>query len=198
MRIGVFGGTFDPPHLGHLILAAEAHHQLGLDRLLWVLTPHPPHKQSRRITPLPDRLDMVRLAIAADAAFELSTVDIDRPGPHYAVDTLHILEIIHPKDDLIYVIGGDSLADLPSWHKPLDLVAACHTLGVVRRPGDAVNLQALEAQLPGISSKVRFVEAPLLEISSSDIRQRVAEGRPVRYFLPEAVFQLIEARRLYR
>ena len=119
MRIGIFGGTFDPPHLGHLILADEAHAQLELDRLLWVLTPDPPHKLHQSITPLVDRLDMLRATIAGNNAFELSMVDIERAGPHYAVDTLLILGRSYPGDALIYVMGGDSLRDLPTWYRPL-------------------------------------------------------------------------------
>ncbi len=197
MRIGVFGGTFDPPHLGHLILAAEAHAQLHLDRLLWVLTPDPPHKQGQSVTPLAQRLGLVQAAIADNPAFELSRVDIDRPGPHYAVDTARILGRMYPTARLVYLMGGDSLRDLPTWYQPAEFLAACHTLGVVRRPGDAVSLTAIAARLPEIEAKIRFVEAPLLQIAASDIRRRIAEGRPYRYFLPAAVRQIIEQEKLY-
>jgi nicotinate-nucleotide adenylyltransferase len=198
MKLGIFGGTFDPPHLVHLILAEEAWHQLGLDRLLWVLTPSPPHKRGQIITPLPLRLDMLRAAIADNPAFELSTVDIDRPAPHYALDTVRLLGMSHPGAELIYLMGGDSLRDLPSWRQPLEFLTVCHTLGVVRRPSDSVNLTELEAQIPGLTAKVRFVDAPLLDIASSDIRRRVAEGRPARYFLPAGVYEIIQERGLYR
>lgn len=198
MRIGIFGGTFDPPHLGHLILAAEALDQLRLSRLLWVLTPDPPHKQGNVITPLEYRLEMVEAAIRHDPAFELSSVEIDRPGPHYALDTVNLLAEKYPRSELVYLIGGDSLHDLPAWHRPQDFVRACHALGVMRRPGDVIDLASIEALLPGISAKVEFIEAPLLEISSSQIRQRVADGRPYRYYLQEPVFRIIQSRRLYR
>jgi len=139
-RLGIFGGTFDPPHIGHLILAAEAHSQLSLDRVLWVLTFYPPHKTEQSISPLSDRLDMVLAAISDDPRFELSRVDIDRPAPHYAVDTVRLLKETCPQSELVYLMGGDSLKSLPYWYKPLEFVAGCHSLGVMRRPGDQINL----------------------------------------------------------
>jgi len=197
-RVGVFGGTFDPPHLGHLILAAEARSKLGLDRLLWVLTPVPPHKLDQRVTSLDDRLAMVTLAIQDSAEFELSRVEIDRPGPHYMVDTLGLLAVEHPSADLVLLIGGDSLNDLPDWHHPAELVSACVEIGVIRRPGDSPDLSALEQQIPGLQAKVRFVDAPLLEIASSQIRRRVREKRPFRYYLSPAVYEYILKHQLYR
>ncbi len=196
--IGIFGGTFDPPHLGHLILAAEAHAQLGLDRLLWVLTPDPPHKQGQTIVSLSHRLAMVRLAIAGDPQFELSTVDMDRPGPHYALDTVKIIAKQNPGADLIYLMGGDSLHDLPLWHRPADFLAACHAIGVMRRPGDAIDMTGLETKFPGLTDKVRFVEAPLLDIAAHEIRARIAGGRPFRYFLPDGVYRYILKHGLYQ
>ena len=196
--IGIFGGTFDPPHLGHLILAAEARAQLGLERLLWVLTPDPPHKQSQSIAPLEHRLEMVSLAIAGNPQFELSSVELSRAGPHYAMDTVHILAGQNPGVNLVYLMGGDSLRDLPAWHQPADFIAACHLIGVMRRPDDTVELAALEKSLPGLTAKVRFVEAPLLNIAARDIRVRIAEGKPFRYFLPGTVYEYIVSHGLYR
>jgi nicotinate-nucleotide adenylyltransferase len=196
--MGIFGGTFDPPHLGHLILAAEARAQLGLERLLWVLTPDPPHKQGQSIAPLELRLEMVKLAIADDPQFEISSVELNRPGPHYALDTVQILAGQNPGVNLVYLMGGDSLRDLPHWHRPADFVSACHLIGVMRRPDDAVELGILEESLPGLTAKVRFVDAPLLEIAAHEIRNRIAEGRPFRYFLPEPVYKYIDSHGLYR
>jgi len=141
------------------------------------ITPDPPHKRGLPITPLLIRLELVKAAIEGDPLFELSGVEIDRPGPHYAVDTLLILHDLYPEDALIYLIGGDSLRDLPTWHQPLRFLEACDGLGVMRRPGDAVDLSHLEATLPGLKRKVMFVDAPLLEISSSQI---VSEWQEVR------------------
>jgi nicotinate-nucleotide adenylyltransferase len=196
--MGIFGGTFDPPHLGHLILAAEARAQLGLERLLWVLTPDPPHKQGQSIAPLTERLQMVQLAITNNAEFELSSVEMNRPGPQYAQDTVNLLAAEYTGVNLVYLMGGDSLRTLPTWHRPADFISACHLIGVMRRPGDTVELAALEKSLPGLSAKVRFVEAPLLDIAAHEIRARIAEGRPFRYFLPEKVYEYIVENRLYR
>ena len=196
-RVGVLGGTFDPPHLGHLILASEALTQLQLTRLLWVLTALPPHKQDNAIAPVEDRLAMLRLALAGETAFELSTVDIDRPGPFYTLDTLRLLKHRNPSDEMILVLGGDSLHDLPDWHRPAELVAACTEIGVMRRPGDAIDLSALETRLPGLTAKVRFVDAPLLEISSHQIRERIRRHQSFKYYVPPTVHEFILSHGLY-
>ncbi|MEO8357114.1 MAG: nicotinate-nucleotide adenylyltransferase [Chloroflexota bacterium] len=197
-QIGLFGGTFDPPHLGHLILASEAHSQLGLDRLLWVLTPDPPHKQDQVITSVEHRLAMLNLAIADNPTFELSRVELDRPGPHYTLDTVEAIAGKYPDADITPIIGGDSLNDLPTWHRPRELLYACHWVGVMRRPGEEPNLEELERELPGISSKVHYVDAPLLEIASREIRSRIADGRPYRYYLPLPVYEYISQHHLYQ
>lgn len=199
MKIGIFGGTFDPPHFGHLILAAEALDQLKLDRLLFVLTADPPHKKGRRMTATEDRLALLQAALIDNPAFELSRVDIDRPGPHYTVDTVRLLREQHPGDELIYLMGGDSMRNLLiDWYKPDEFVAACDFIGVMRRPQDHIDLEVLEAQIPGLKDKVLFMDAPLLEISSRQIRARAASGRPYRYYLPRAVYDVICQRRLYQ
>ena len=197
MRLGIFGGTFDPPHIGHLILAEEAQSQLDLDLVLWVLTAGPPHKSGQILTSLEHRLDMLVAAIRDNPLFEISRVEIDRPPPHYALETVRILNQAYAGDALFYLMGGDSLRDLPTWHKPTAFVQACNAIGVMRRPGEQADLEDLERLIPGISRKLRFVEAPLLEIASSDIRVRVAAGRPFRYYLPPAVFQIILDKKLY-
>jgi nicotinate-nucleotide adenylyltransferase len=195
-RIGLFGGTFDPPHLGHLILASEARSQLGLTRLLWTVTPDPPHKQDQPVTPLEHRLAMVKLAIQDNPFFELSDVE-NRPGPQYTVDTIKLVAEQNPSAEIVPVIGGDSLQDLPTWHEPKEIVYAAHWVGVMRRPGEEVNLDKLERELPGIKSKVHYVDAPLLEIASREIRNRVATGKPFRYYLPSPVYEYIEQHHLY-
>ncbi len=195
---GIFGGTFDPPHLGHLILASESLSQLGLDRLLWVLTPSPPHKPGDPISPLPQRIDMLRRATADESRFEICNVEMERPGPHYTVDTLRLLKKQDASRDLVFLMGGDSLRDLPTWREPQQLLALCAAIGVMRRPGDAVNLDILERQIPGISAKVRFVDVPLLEISSSQVRERVARKAMFRYYLHPDVYAYILQNKLYQ
>jgi nicotinate-nucleotide adenylyltransferase len=192
-RIGIFGGTFDPPHLGHLILASEAR-----TRLLWMLTPISPHKIARPLTTVAHRLEMVQCAISDVPTFELSTIEFDRPAPQYSVDTLDILKRQRPAADLILLMGADSLRGLTTWRRPADLVRVCREIGVMRRPGETIQLSALEAAVPGLKDKVSFVEAPLLQISSREIRRRIAEGLEFRYFLPPAVYDYIQAHNLYR
>lgn len=196
-RIGIFGGTFDPPHVGHLILAAEARDQLKLDRVLWVLTPDPPHKTDRVISSLAVRLELIQAALRDDPGFELSTIEIDRPGPHYTVDTVHLLQDRNPGAELFYLMGGDSLHDLPTWMRPQEIIAILAGIGVMRRPQDFVDLPWLERALPGVTAKVHFIDAPLLEISSSDIRRRIVEGSHYRYFLQPTVYELVCEKRLY-
>jgi nicotinate-nucleotide adenylyltransferase len=196
-RVGLFGGTFDPPHLGHGILAAEAFEQLRLTRLLWVLTPVPPHKIGPAITPVEHRLAMVQRALQPFPEFELSRLELDRPPPHYAVDTVKAALERYPGAQVIYLLGGDSLHDLPRWHAPSDFVAACGGIGVMRRPGDSIDLSALEAALPGLRAKVAFVDTPLLEISSHEIRQRAAAGRSFRQYLLPSVYEYIAGHHLY-
>jgi nicotinate-nucleotide adenylyltransferase len=196
--IGIFGGTFDPPHLGHLILGAEALEHFGLGRLLWVLTPQPPHKPERSITPLEQRHEMLRLALSDEPRFELSRIEIDRPGPHYTVDTLGLLQRQNPDCGLVLLLGGDSLRDLPGWKDPRKIVALCHTLGIMRRPNDEIELDALERILPGLSTKVHFMDVPLLEIASSEIRRRVNQKGSFRYYLHPNVYEYIQQNGLYR
>lgn len=197
-RLGIFGGTFDPLHLGHLILAGEARWQLSLDQILFVLTPDPPHKRHRQIISAEARLELLAAAIQDQPGFGLSRVDIERPGPHYVADTMPLLGEEFPDKELVYLIGGDSLHDLPNWQRVNDFLAACSALGVMRRPGAVIQLDALFEQLPGLEDKLEFIDAPLLEIASREIRERVAEGGHYRYYLPPAVFELIEKRGLYK
>lgn len=197
VRIGVFGGTFDPPHLGHLILASEARAQLKLDRVLWVLTSVPPHKLAQPISSLEDRLAMLDRAIGNDVAFGVSSVDMDRPGPHFSVDTLRLLHEQNPGAVLAFLLGEDSLRDLLTWHDPEQVVAECDEIGVMRRPGVTIDLSSLEQQIAGLAAKIRFVDAPLLEIASHEIRKRAAQGRPFRYYVPEPVYRYIIEKGLY-
>jgi len=197
-RLGIFGGTFDPPHVGHLILAAEARDQLALDCTVWVLTPDPPHKRGKDISSLDHRLAMVELAIGEDEAFTLSHVDIDRPGPHYTVDTVNLLRGEYPDCELIYLMGGDSLHDLPNWYEVVKLLAALDGIGVMRRPGDDIDLSKLLQALPQLEEKLNFVTAPLLEISADQIRRRASQNRSFRYYLLPRIYEYICTHQIYR
>ena len=197
-RVGVFGGTFDPPHVGHQILAMEASDQLLLDTVLWVLAPDPPHKQGKGKADMDIRIQMVKLAIQDDCCFELSSVDINRPGPHYVVDTMRLLHLSYPNDELIFLMGGDSLHDLLTWYDPVGFIQACDRVGVMRRPGEDIQIDHLEEKIPELASKLEFIDAPLLEISSNQIRQLIANRQPYRYYLPASIYNFIENKSLYR
>ena len=198
MRIGIFGGTFDPPHVGHLILAEECRTQLALDLLLWVVTDNPPHKRYVNISPIEDRVKLVQKAITGNDAFALSRVDIDRPSPHFAIDTVNILKQEYPGAQFFYLMGGDSLHDLPTWNRPQDFIETCDGIGVMRRHADQVDLASLEEVLPGISKKVLIVDAPILEISSKQIRQRILDDQGFRYYLRDAVYKAVLEMGLYK
>jgi nicotinate-nucleotide adenylyltransferase len=191
MRIGIYGGTFDPPHIAHLILAGEASFQLNLGRILWLLTPVSPLKNDHSISPWQQRLELLNAAIDGNPAFELTRVDIDRTGPHYAFESMHILRRMYENDKLFYLMGEDSLRDLPHWERPDLLLDACSSLGVMRRPGTMLDLKNLEQKIPGLKAKLCWIDAPLLEISGKLIRKRILHAQPFRYFLPERVYQLI-------
>lgn len=196
-RIGVFGGTFDPVHIGHLIIAAELHHALDLDRLLFVPTGQPPHKADQPVSPNADRLAMLQLAIAGNPAFEISTLDLDRAGPSYTADLLAMLSDQHPGARFVFLMGEDSLRDLPTWHKPEAMLALAE-LGVAIRPDVDTDLAALYEVLPAARGRITIVPTTLIDISSSELRRRIREGRPVRYQLPESVASYIMSNQLYR
>jgi nicotinate-nucleotide adenylyltransferase len=197
MRVGIFGGTFDPPHIGHLILAQEATAQLDLDHVLWVLTPFPPHKKMLRISPIQDRISMVLLAIAGNTKFSLSRVDIDRQPPHYAVDTVALLCKKSTGDEYYYLMGADSLNDLFTWHEPVQFVSICHGIGIMVRRGETVVTAELEGEIPGLREKLHFLETPVIDISGTDIRNRVENGKQFRYFVPDKIYHYILNHKLY-
>ena len=196
-RVGYFGGTFDPPHLGHIILAAEAKYFLGLDEFKWIVTPEPPHKKDRIITPVKYRLDMLKLVAAEMGIFEISEVDIQRDPPHYAVDTVEIIKEKNPSVELVYIIGEDSLKDLPNWHEPDRFISAIDQLAVAPRPGIKTDLDQLDREIPGLSEKTVIIPEIMVEISSSIVRERVREGAPFEHFLIDPVIDYINKNKLY-
>jgi nicotinate-nucleotide adenylyltransferase len=198
-RLGIFGGTFDPPHYGHLVAAQEAADRLQLDLVLFMPAGQPPHKQGEAITQLEDRVRMVELAIADNPCFGLSLADAERPGPSYTADLLASVRAVEgPGTELYFLIGMDSLRDLPVWRDPARVLAQS-ILVAVNRPGyPPPDVKALEARLPGASERIVVLETPGVDVSSTDIRERVAAGRPIRYLTPDPVRELIERRGLYR
>jgi len=197
-KIGYFGGTFDPPHLGHLILAVEAHHQLELDKLHWILTPDPPHKTNHQISPVKVRLEMLQLIVEARPEFQIDLVDINRDPPYYAADTVELLKNRNPADELVYVIGEDSLEDLPGWHSPDRFLAAVDTLAIAPRPGISTDLEEMERLLPGLAGKTIFLNEVRFEIASSLIKFRMENSEPYDHLLPEVIAKFLELHPLYR
>jgi nicotinate-nucleotide adenylyltransferase len=201
MRLGIFGGTFDPIHLAHLILAEQCKEACRLDRVLFVPAGQPPHKSDRQITPAKARLEMVELAIAGHASFVASAIELERPGPSYSVDTLEEVIRQNPGDTLFFLIGSDSVADMKLWYQPARL-AELATIVVATRPGSRpLNVEHLR-DIIGAAAVDRMlahvVEIPQVEISSSLIRARLQAGRSVRYMVPRAVECYIETNGLYR
>jgi nicotinate-nucleotide adenylyltransferase len=197
-RIGVLGGTFDPVHIGHLILAEEARDQLGLAMVYFVPAGDPPHKRDRRLAPVEDRLRMIELAIAGNPAFRASRIDADRPGPHYTLDMVRIFQQqLPPGGELYFLMGYDSLIELPHWHQPAELVAACRLVALTRY-AVPLDWDYLESKLPGIRGRVTLLDMPELEIASHQIQARVRQEKTIRYLVPEEVREYIAQRGLYR
>lgn len=194
--VGVLGGTFDPPHIGHLILGEYAVEALDLDCLLYVPAADPPHKRDRRKTSVEHRLAMLRLALADNQHFCLSRIDLDRPGPHYSLDMVRIAQTQYPGAKLYFVMGGDSLRDLPAWNRPDELLKLCW-FAVMERPGEDIDPHMHDAVLPGLAPRVVMLRTPVLEISSTEIINRLREGRSVRYLVPDSVLAYIARHGLY-
>ncbi|MBI1904048.1 MAG: nicotinate-nucleotide adenylyltransferase [Planctomycetia bacterium] len=200
MRLGVFGGTFDPVHLGHLLLAESCRESCRLDRVWFVPAGQPPHKTNHALTPAEKRIEMLKLAIGGHEAFDICRLEIDRPGPSYSYETLAAIRQQQPGAELFFLMGSDSLADLPTWREPAKICELAE-LVVVRRAGaEGPDWSRIE----GLASKDRIdrfrrgaVEMPLVDIKSRDIRRRVAEGRSIRFMTPRAVEVYVQAQGLY-
>jgi len=194
LRVGVLGGTFDPVHRGHLALARAARDELTLDEVLFVPAGRPWRKAGRIVAPAQDRLAMLRLALAGEAAFRLETMELDRTGPAYTADTLEALRAARPDDELFCILGEDALADLPNWVRP-ERILELATLAVARREGVP---KAAGERLPGLSERVVWLKMPLVPVSATEIRERVRRGLPVDELVPAAVAAYIREHDLYR
>jgi nicotinate-nucleotide adenylyltransferase len=200
--VGLMGGTFDPIHHAHLIVAEEVYATLKLSGVVFIPAGQPPHKVGHVHTSTAHRLRMVELAIASNAHFSLSRVEIDRAGPSYLTDTLHQLkEEWGPDARLCFIIGWDSLEDFPTWYDPTGILESLTYLVAVRRPGyvdDEEYNRKLETRLPGLMEKLRVVPVPQLDISSTDLRRRIAEHHPIKYQVPAEVEDYIVRNHLYQ
>lgn len=197
-RVGILGGTFDPIHIGHLILAEEAWFQLQLDRVYLAPAGDPPHKVGRQLAPVRNRLHMAELATADIDYIIVSSIDADRPGPHYTSDMVRLLQAeAGPNTEIYFLMGMDSLRDLPTWREAAWLVEHARLVALSRHDVK-LNWDALEAALPGIRSRVIILDMPELEIASHVIQQRVRNGQPIRHMVPRSVEAYIHKHNLYR
>lgn len=195
-RIGLLGGTFDPPHLGHLWVAETAREQLGLDQMLFLPVGEPPHKQNQLVTAVSHRLAMTRLAIASNPEFVLDTTDTDRPLPHTTHTLLPLLHQAYPDSQFWFLIGADSLHNLPTWGQPDRIIAQCR-LAVYPRPGVTIDWPKLKTAVPEIETAVDLIKGPIMSISSSGIRGWRREGHSVRYLVTQPVLDYIHEHKLY-
>jgi nicotinate-nucleotide adenylyltransferase len=200
-RIGIFGGTFDPVHLGHLVMAEQCREAGKLDEVWFIPAARPPHKQDRSLTSFSYRVEMLALAVAGMPAFRVNELEKDRAGPSYTADTLTELHRLHPQVDFSLLLGADCLPDLPGWHEPERILELAELL-IYARPGSPeVTLEELRESLhlsEKASLRMRLVPGPLIEIASRDLRQRAAESRSLRFLVPRAVEYYIEEKKLYR
>jgi len=198
MNIGVFGGTFDPIHLGHVAVAEEVRTSHGLAEVLFVPAGQPWFKADRSISAAQHRVQMVKLAIAGHPHFKLSTCEVDRPGPSYAVDTIDVLQQqLGTEARLFFLLGSDALSELPQWKEPSRLIQICHLVAFTR-PGFALPpLESLESTVPGLSQHVTFVEVPQIDISATQIRNRVFRGASIHGLVPPSVERYIQEQGLY-
>jgi len=198
MNVGILGGTFDPVHSGHLILAEVAREQLNLNEVLFIPAGQPWLKVERTITPAEHRLQMLRLALNDTPYFRISEMEIQRSGPTYTIDTINALKKrLSDEDELFFILGQDNLMQLPQWHDAPELIKLCYLVAPPRPGVKKPDLKALEAEIPGIRQRVMLMKEPLPDISATNIRERVARGLSVRHLVPEPVNRYIKEHRLY-
>jgi nicotinate-nucleotide adenylyltransferase len=199
MRIGVFGGSFDPVHFGHLILAEQCREQAALDEVWFIPAARPPHKLTAPVSPFEHRVAMLRLALEGQSGFRVDTLEGNRPGPSYTADTLDELNKLHPGNDWYYLLGSDSVPDLPTWHEPQRVIARAG-LVVIERHGSIMPESAEVAKSLRIAPddfRMQVIDAPLIDLASRDIRQRSAVGRSIRFMVPQLVEFYIQKQHLY-
>jgi len=197
LRLGILGGTFNPVHLGHLICAQEAHLQLGLARVLLIPAAQSPHKPFDEEDPGAEhRLELCRLAVGGDRRFEVSSIEVERAGPSYTVDTLRELHSREPDSELYLIVGGDVAAGLPTWREPEQVLSLARLAVAKRRGTPRSSIDQALGSLSG-GEETAFFEMPTIEISSTDIRDRVGRGEPITYLVPDAVATYIDEHRLY-
>lgn len=196
MRVGIYGGVFNPPHYGHLIAAQEAHAQLELDVVVWIPVGAAPHRAIENDPGAEARFEMVELATGADERFRVSRIELEREGPSYTVDTLKELHAREPDAEYFLILGGDQALALPAWHDP-EGVLELATIAVFERGSSNRNAIAIKVTRLRGADRVRFLEMPRIDISSTIVRRRAAAGKPIRYLVPDKVANFIGAQSLY-
>ncbi|MEM5817277.1 MAG: nicotinate-nucleotide adenylyltransferase [Desulfitobacterium hafniense] len=198
-RIGIMGGTFDPLHYGHLVAAEMARHEFALEKVIFIPTGNPPHKVGRRVTSPGDRYEMVKRAVQDNSFFEVSDLEIQRKGYSYTVDTLKELHELYPQHELYFITGADAFREIFTWREVQSVLSLSHFIGASRPGFDPHEfLEELKRDYPEFLPHMHLFDVPALAISSTDIRSRVKEGKPIRYLLPESVRLYIEEADLYR
>lgn len=199
MNIGILGGTFDPIHIGHLAAADEVMSQLGLAEVLFVPTGQPWLKADTKILPAEHRLKMLQLAITDKPRFRLSTIEIERKGPTYTVDTItELKKQFSTEAELFFIVGWDKLIELSEWHQPVRLIKMCRLVAVPRVGYPVPDLESMEAAIPGLSRRVILLDKPEIDVSASMIRERVRRGLSIDGLVPKAVARYITEKGLYR
>ena len=200
MNIGIFGGTFDPPHLGHLILAERCREEAKLDEVWFLPSYAPPHKQGKQVTRFEWRCDMVTLATTGQPAFRVEPIEKELPPPSYTARTLAALHERHPQHTFTLIVGGDSVEDLPGWYEPATVLKLAAVVAVGRPGAKLLSAAELAAKVgvPLETVRLTVVNSPLVDIAGRDIRQRVNEGKSIRYLVPRAVEEFVRERKLYR
>ena len=196
MRVGILGGAFNPPHIGHLVCAQEAIGQLDLEKVVFVPTARPPHREIEQDPGIEVRVELCEAAIAGDDRFQLSRIELDREGPSYTVDTLREMHKASPGDELFLLMGGDQAAALSDWHEPEEVLKLA-VVAAVERVGHSRNAISIKlGRLKGARDVV-VLAMPVMQVSSSLVRRRVADGKPIRYLVPDRVEEYIRERNLY-
>jgi nicotinate-nucleotide adenylyltransferase len=196
-NLGIMGGTFDPIHYGHLLAAEEARFEFNLEKIIFVPSGHPPHKNEKEITPFQHRYLMTSLAISTNPYFEVSSIEIEREGPSYAIDTINIFKNKYPNTNIFFITGADAIRQIITWHKAEELPKVCNFIAV-SRPG--YKLKEINAELKNkfFFENIFSLEIPGLSISSTEIRNRVKNKKPIKYLLPEVVENYIYQNNLYK
>ncbi len=197
MKVGIFGGTFDPIHIGHLVVAEEARYKLGLDKVVFLPAGRPWFKNDRLITGGEKRLEMIKLGIKDNPSFDVSDIELNRDGPTYSVESIPALKEQYGGAELYFLLGMDALKDIHKWEQPDKIIEMCRVVGLTRPGYMAIDWTEIDSRIPGASQRIQTIEVSQVEVSSSDIRMMVANDMSIRFLVPDAVIKYIAKHGLY-